>query len=124
QKRKALRQSLDVTPTMKRQRLFTLLEESAPSGTSKSEFERSTEVTNRAIELQMREALTRCFGEGGQFRSDEQREIVRSAFAHESPVVGVMAAGGGKSLAYILPALVETDETTVVVAPFRSLVAD
>ena len=67
-----------------------------------------------------------------KFRSKGQQQMVELAFAGKQNFVGVLPTGGGKSLAFLLPALAATMETapdgtvmkTLVVVPNKSLLAD
>jgi superfamily II DNA helicase RecQ len=53
-----------------------------------------------------------------------QEEALRSITHGESPVVSVMATGGGKSMLFMLPAWAEQDGLTVVVVPLVALRED
>jgi Superfamily II DNA helicase len=59
-----------------------------------------------------------------QFRSSEQRQVVRLALERQRNFVGIIPTGGGKSLVFLLPALLEDDTITLVVVPSRALLVD
>ncbi|KAM6504552.1 hypothetical protein FSOLCH5_015458 [Fusarium solani] len=58
--------------------------------------------------------------DAAQFRSPEQ-EAVRLAAAKQSPLVAVLPTGGGKSLVFMVPAMLAGAGVTIVVAPFAEL---
>lgn len=55
------------------------------------------------------------------FRTPEQEEAVRLAAAKETPLVAVLPTGGGKSLVFMVPAMLAGAGVTVVVAPYAEL---
>ena len=59
--------------------------------------------------------------DNAQFRTPQQEEAVRLAAARETPLVAVLPTGGGKSLIFMVPAMLEGSGVTVVVAPFAEL---
>jgi superfamily II DNA helicase RecQ len=56
-----------------------------------------------------------------QFRSPQQEEAVRLAAARETPLVAVLPTGGGKSLVFMVPAMLSGSGVTIVVAPYAEL---
>ncbi|KAJ4220866.1 hypothetical protein NW757_014483 [Fusarium falciforme] len=56
-----------------------------------------------------------------QFRSPKQEKAVRLAAAKQSPLVAVLPTGGGKSLVFMVPAMLAGAGVTIVVAPFAEL---
>jgi superfamily II DNA helicase RecQ len=42
----------------------------------------------------------------------------------QTPLVVVLLTGGGKSLLFIVPGLIEEGRITVVVVPYRALITD
>jgi len=58
--------------------------------------------------------------ENANWKSDEQRETVMETLAGQRNLVSVMKTGGGKSMAWILAALLQS-VVTVVVVPFKRL---
>ncbi|KAM0362018.1 hypothetical protein ACHAO7_011321 [Fusarium culmorum] len=59
--------------------------------------------------------------EDAQFRSPQQEEAVRLATAKQSPLVAVLPTGGGKSLVFMVPAMLAGAGVTIVVAPYAEL---
>jgi superfamily II DNA helicase RecQ len=56
-----------------------------------------------------------------QFRTPQQEEAIRLAAAKESPLVAVLPTGGGKSLVFMVPAMLPGSGVTIVVAPYAEL---
>jgi superfamily II DNA helicase RecQ len=56
-----------------------------------------------------------------QFRTLQQEEAVRLAAAKESPLVAILPTGGGKSLIFMVPAMLLGSGVTIVVAPYAKL---
>jgi len=54
-----------------------------------------------------------------QFRTTQQEEAVRLAAAKETPLVAVLPTGGGKSLVFMVPAMLSGSGVTIVVAPYE-----
>lgn len=71
----------------------------------------------------LQEALQRLMGRETQFRG-KQLVAIRAIMDNKSPIILVMATGGGKSLTFMLPASVKEAGTTVVVTPLVSLKQD
>lgn len=71
----------------------------------------------------LQEALQRLMGPEAQFRG-KQQVALRAIMDNKSPIVLVMATGGGKSLVFMLPASVKEAGTTVVVTPLVALKQD
>ncbi|KAH8750128.1 hypothetical protein F5882DRAFT_488067 [Hyaloscypha sp. PMI_1271] len=55
------------------------------------------------------------------FRTPQQEEAVRLAAAKESPLVAILPTGGGKSLVFMVPAMLSGSGVTIVVAPYAEL---
>ena len=72
----------------------------------------------------MRQGMKRLFGEPKEFKSEEQRAGVMAMIEGASPLVVVMATGGGKTLLIMLPAVLKGSKTTVVVTPLTALAKD
>jgi superfamily II DNA or RNA helicase len=58
------------------------------------------------------------------FRSVEQELAVHAVLDQQTPLVVVLPTGGGKSLLFMVPGYVEEGKTTIVVVPYRALIAD
>jgi hypothetical protein len=56
-----------------------------------------------------------------QFRTPQQEESVRLAAAKQTPLVAVLPVGGGKSLIFMVPAMLSGSGVTIVVAPYAEL---
>jgi superfamily II DNA helicase RecQ len=56
--------------------------------------------------------------ETAQFQTVQQEEAVRAAIAKKTPLVAVLPTGGGKSLIFMVPAMLPGAGVTIVVAPF------
>ena len=76
------------------------------------------EVEDRAILRALRAVLR---DDSARFRSPQQKEAVIAAATGQSPVVAVLPTGGGKSLVFMVPAMLSGSGVTVVVAPFAKL---
>ena len=60
--------------------------------------------------------------EDARFKSVEQAEAIKEILKRDSDLAVILPTGGGKSLVYQLPILIERDLTTVVIVPFVALV--
>ena len=70
-------------------------------------------------------ALRRLYSDPrAQFRSERQREMVAMVAAQHAEVVVILATGGGKSLAFMVPMFLPQAGTTVVVVPLVALKSD
>jgi superfamily II DNA helicase RecQ len=58
------------------------------------------------------------------FRSVEQELAVHAVLDRQTPLVVVLPTGGGKSLLFMVAAMVETGGMTVVIVPYRALRAN
>ena len=77
----------------------------------------------RARTMRLDEQLQRVMGPTARFRG-VQEAAIKAIVSGDSPVVAVMATGGGKSLLFMLPAACSTGGMTVVVVPLISLRQD
>jgi hypothetical protein len=71
-------------------------------------------------------ALQRLYPVEGaaSFRSESQKQLIESIIMNHAEVVGVLATGEGKSLAFMLPSLLPRSATTVVIIPLVALRQD
>ena len=82
----------------------------------------NTDANNSPVDQTiLLEKLQLLFGEGSRFRSPRQLEMVFRSVVAKDDMVVMMPTGHGKSLTYILPALVDPDATSVVFCPLVSL---
>jgi hypothetical protein len=84
------------------------------------------ENTPAAEETPRRDAILKALrvvlrDDHAQFRSPQQEEAVRLSAAKETPIVAVLPTGGGKSLVFLIPAMLPGAGVTVVVAPYAEL---
>jgi superfamily II DNA helicase RecQ len=56
------------------------------------------------------------------FRSVEQEQAMHAVLDGQNPLVVVLPTGGGKSLLFTVPAVVEQSRVTIVVVPYRALI--
>jgi superfamily II DNA helicase RecQ len=83
------------------------------------EEEEEEEEEKGDIIIQALQAVLR--DDNARFRSPQQEEAVRQAAAQQSPLVAVLPTGGGKSLVFMVPAMLASAGVTVVVAPYAEL---
>jgi len=69
-------------------------------------------------------ALQQLYGDNSTFNSKSQRRLVDIALGCEENVVAIIPTGGGKSVTWLIPALLETDIVTAVVIPFKALLLE
>jgi superfamily II DNA or RNA helicase len=77
----------------------------------------------RLRDADVHKAARAMLGDGARLRGG-QEEALGPIMHGESPVVAVMATGGGKSMLFMLPAWAEQDGLTVVVLPLVALRED
>jgi hypothetical protein len=58
------------------------------------------------------------------FRSVQQEQAMYAVLDGQTPLVVVLPTGGGKSLLFTVPAVLEAGGVTVVVVPYRALIED
>src|SRR5262249_20165378 len=70
-------------------------------------------------------ALRSLFGVNAQWKSEDQRQIIEIMFAlkRTEGLIAVLPTGFGKSLLFLLPAVMSQQGVTVVLIPFRGLLA-
>lgn len=75
----------------------------------------------------MAAGLRRLLGEGATWRSDKQGEAARTILGPEGrdeSVIMVLPTGAGKSVLFMLPAVMRDTGTSIVVVPFVALADD
>ncbi|KFX91232.1 hypothetical protein V490_06015 [Pseudogymnoascus sp. VKM F-3557] len=83
-------------------------------------------LNNAASEVASEQALLKALravlrDDHAQFRTPQQKEAVRLAAAKETPLVAILPTGGGKSLVFMVPAMLSGSGVTIVVAPYAEL---
>jgi superfamily II DNA helicase RecQ len=58
------------------------------------------------------------------FRSVKQELAVHTILDKQTPLVIILPTGGGKSLLFIVPGLIEEGRITVVIVPYRALITN
>ena len=81
------------------------------------------EVEDESVEMQVQSALERAYGVSAEFRG-KQREAVMAVVKGVSPLFICLPTGGGKSLTFMIPCLLKTARTTVVITPLVVLADD
>ncbi|KAJ4175931.1 hypothetical protein NW767_015620 [Fusarium falciforme] len=99
-------------PPRKRAKIASL--EKLRAGTTAVEDKEKDDMILRALRAVLRD-------DAAQFRAPQQEEAVRLAAAKQSPLVAVLPTGGGKSLVFMIPAMLAGAGVTIVVAPFAEL---
>lgn len=71
-------------------------------------------------------ALSKLYGPNARFKSIEQGQLVEAACRRDQHVLAVLPTGAGKSLAFMVPPILERSQHmfTVVLAPMNSLLQD
>ena len=62
--------------------------------------------------------------QNARFKSEEQRRGVEAVLNRQKDVLVILPTGGGKTLVYLLPTLLEKGRTTVVVIPMIAVMQD
>jgi DEAD/DEAH box helicase len=104
------------------------VDDSGVNDSARSPVMRWSEVRGEdGLELSARalHALRGLYGDPeAEFKSGEQADAVRSALQRETDVLAILPTGGGKSAAFMAPAWLETQLTTVVIVPFVALIEE
>ena len=70
---------------------------------------------------QCERGLKILFGNSGHWKSDQQRNVVRSVISGEPQVLVVLPTAEGKSLCFQIPAVLKPRETSIVIVPLIEL---
>jgi superfamily II DNA helicase RecQ len=73
------------------------------------------------MEKYIEDVLVRMYGKGGNWLSQFQREAVMKVAKGINGLVVVLPTGSGKSLTFMLPAMLSNAKTTVLITPLRAL---
>ena len=74
-------------------------------------------------QVDVRQELKKLVGEQAEFRSI-QKPALQAIMQQKSPVVCIMGTGAGKSILFMLPAIMQDTGTSIVVVPFVALMED
>lgn len=91
----------------------------APRTDVEDEFEDKDEM-NIPIKEQIQEALRNMYGPTETFKG-KQEEAVSAVMRGTTPLLICLPTGGGKTLSFMLPALLKDAKTTVVITPLVAL---
>jgi len=69
----------------------------------------------------MNRAIQKSYGPTGKFRTSKQEQAVEAVIEGVSPLIVVLPTGAGKSLSFMIPALLPDAGTTVVITPSVAL---
>jgi superfamily II DNA helicase RecQ len=58
------------------------------------------------------------------FTCPEQRDMIRHVLAGARNMVVILPTGSGKSMAWLIPAIIPSDKVSVVIVPYQSLLQD
>ncbi|KAF4421770.1 recQ family helicase [Fusarium austroafricanum] len=80
----------------------------------------------KRLEEEMTDGLQRLLGPNATWRSDKQAESMRSIMAlkADQAAINVLPTGAGKSILFMLPAVMQDTGTSIVVVPFVALMDD
>ncbi|KAK7230149.1 hypothetical protein V2G26_002319 [Clonostachys chloroleuca] len=80
----------------------------------------------QSTENDIADGLQTLFGPDGAWRSDKQAESMRSIMLLKNgqAVISVLATGAGKSILFMLPAVMRDTGTSIVMVPFVALMDD
>ncbi len=87
---------------------------------------RPTVAVAKDPERELQDGLRRLLGAGSRWRSDKQAESMRTimGLADGQSAISVLPTGAGKSILFMLPAMLRDSGTSIVVVPFVALVED
>ncbi|KAK6721105.1 hypothetical protein SNK04_000002 [Fusarium graminearum] len=85
-----------------------------------------SEKKKKKLEDEMTDGLRKLLGPKATWRSDKQAESMRSIMAlkADEAAINVLPTGAGKSILFMLPAVMENTGTSIVVVPFVALMDD
>lgn len=72
-------------------------------------------------ELILKALWTVLWDDHAQFRTAQQAEAVRLATAKQKPLVAILPVGRGKSLIFMVPAMLSGSGVTIIIAPYCML---
>ncbi|KAL9560637.1 hypothetical protein ACKAV7_015200 [Fusarium commune] len=85
--------------------------------------EEKEEKKKKKLEEEMRDGLRKLLGPKATWRSDKQAESMRSIMTlkADQTAINVLPTGAGKSILFMLPAVMQDTGTSIVVVPFIAL---
>ncbi|KAF9776372.1 hypothetical protein IL306_005458, partial [Fusarium sp. DS 682] len=101
-------------------------QEEEPARKRKETKETREEKKKKKLEDDMADGLQKLLGPKATWRSDKQAESMRSIMALKADrtAINVLPTGAGKSILFMLPAVMEDTGTSIVVVPFVALMDD
>src|SRR5271169_465914 len=78
-------------------------------------------VDEVSMEEQIQEALRKLHGPDPKWKSEEQKKSVEAIINGDRYIVSIIRTGGGKTDLILIPALLDTSKTYVVIAPYVAL---
>ena len=84
----------------------------------------STGLTEREKCREIDRVMMELYGVGYRWLSTEQREAVESGASGISPLFVILPTGTGKTLAFLIPALMKGSKVTIVITPLIALGED
>jgi len=84
----------------------------------------STQKGVQSTKEKMYGVIQKLYGPTGEFRTRKQEQAVEAVIEGVSPLIVVLPTGAGKSLSFMIPALLPDAGTTVVITPLVALAED
>jgi superfamily II DNA helicase RecQ len=81
-------------------------------------------ITFMSTALKMDMAIKKLYGTTGRFSNEKQKEMVRTVIDGASPLFIILPTGAGKSLSFMVPALLPEANSTIVITPLVALAED
>ena len=82
------------------------------------------DTEEETVETKITMQLHNLYGRQAKFRSQKQREAVMAAANGTNELFIILPTGAGKSLAFMLPTMLPTAKTTVIITPLVALAND
>ncbi|KAI3572913.1 hypothetical protein IWW34DRAFT_837925 [Fusarium oxysporum f. sp. albedinis] len=130
QKTDEQQQSIDsptqMTRSSKRRKITQEEEPAQKRKEIKETREEKEEKKKKKLEDEMRDGLRKLLGPKATWRSDKQAESMRSIMTlkADQTAINVLPTGAGKSILFMLPAVMQDTGTSIVVVPFVALMDD
>jgi len=75
-------------------------------------------------EREMKGALQKMYGQSAEFKTEQQKEAVLKTVMGVNQLFIILPTGQGKSLTFMIPAMLQVARTTVVITPLVALAQD